>query len=185
MGTDDQKIVSLCKKNSSEGFDMLYQAYHRYVYTICYRSTYNTEDAKDLLQEVFIKVYRNIGSFAQSKPLLPWIRKITVNVCINHKQRAKTENLSLDLESFRNTVSAEEDIQSTVISGLMLSSVEKAVSTLPANERMAVILRHFDERSYDEIAGLMDRPVGTIKTYLYRGRRMIRDKLKQEGFWEV
>jgi RNA polymerase sigma-70 factor (ECF subfamily) len=71
------------------------------------------------------------------------------------------------------------------MSGLVLSSVEKAVSTLPPNEKTAVILRHFDERSYDEIAGLMDCPVGTIKTYLYRGRRMLRDRLIKEGLWEV
>ena len=182
---DDQKIITLCKKNKSDGFDMLYQAYYRYVYTLCYKSTYNTEDAKDLLQEVFIKVYRNIGSFTQTKPLLPWIRKITVNTCINHSQRGQNKDLSLDSESLQNTVLADGDIQETVISGIMLTSVEKAVSGLPANERTAIMLRHFDERSYDEIADLMDRPLGTVKTYLYRGRKMIRDKLKQEGFWEV
>jgi RNA polymerase sigma-70 factor, ECF subfamily len=187
--SDDAKIISLCKRNIREGFDALYNKYYRYVYTLCYRSSFCREDAADLMQEVFIKVYRNMDSFKENSPLLPWIKKITVNTCINHRSRSQQDKASLDSDSFPPAALADcktdIDPQKVSESAELLTSIEKAVSILPPYERTAVILRHFENKAYDEIATIMDCPIGTITTYIFRGRRLLREILKDEGIWEV
>jgi RNA polymerase sigma-70 factor (ECF subfamily) len=190
--TPDEKIVKLCQKNSREGFEMLFDRYRRYVYTICRRSTRHEQDALDLTQEVLWKIVRGIGGFDSKKPLTPWIRKITVNCCINHardKERereypvdfldpacgipeAVDEDLARSPERHRQTT---EDRQ----------RIGKALASLPGRERTAIILRHMEDRSYAEIAKLMDAPEGSVKTWIFRGRRMLKKELEDMQVWSI
>jgi len=72
----DQKIIKLCKKNKREGFELLFKKYERYIYSICYSYTYSQQDALDLVQEVFLRIYRNFEKVDEKKPVSPWIKKL-------------------------------------------------------------------------------------------------------------
>ncbi len=189
MEIQDEKIVRLCKKNNRDGYRMLYDKYKRYVYTLCYRSTFNQEDATDLLQEVFLKVFKALPRFDERKPLLPWIKRIAVNLLINYSKRNSRNEICTDfLEEDQGALipadyqeSPEERFQRVE----RFSAIEKSIVELPGNERTAIILRHFEGKSYEEIARLMTCPLGSVKTYLYRARRLLREKLIKKGLWEV
>ncbi len=190
MKQNDEKIVRLCMKKSREGYRMLYEKFYRYVYSLCYKSTYHHEDALDLVQEVFLKVFSKLESFDPKKPLMPWIRRITINILVNHANRTPKNVFALDFndEESQSLIGSarEEDLPERLIAGKETRGViEQAVAQLPGNERTAVVLRHFEGKSYEEIARLMDCPLGTVKTYLYRARKVMRDYLKAQGVWEV
>ncbi|MCX7774464.1 MAG: RNA polymerase sigma factor [Clostridia bacterium] len=189
MDISDDKIVRQCQKNSRDGYRLLFEKYRKYVYTLCYRSTFNQEDAMDLVQEVFIKVFRGMARFEAGKPILPWIKRITINVCINHSQRSPKNETAMDFQEEASVALLGQSHQAGPDERLQTnetrSAIEASIAELPGNERTAVILRHFEGRSYDEIAKVMAVPLGSVKTYLYRARRLLKESLVRKGIWEV
>lgn len=187
----DRKIAALCKKNKREGYDRLFETYERYIYGICFRFTNAREDALDLTQEVFIKIYRAMDKFDESKPLLPWIKRITVNTCLNHKRDSSAAALSLsqpidgDENTLENLLAGGRDVESEVMLSDTRNIIQESIKELPPHMRLAVILRHVKGLSYEEIGEAMASPLGTIKTYLHRGRGILKEKLKRHGVWEV
>ncbi len=192
MELPEQKIIKLCKKNKREGFELLFKKYEKYIYTICYSYTYSQQDALDLVQDIFLRIYRNFEKVDEKKPVLPWIKKITVNTCINFKRDNKNKALELSIHSNNE---GEKNLEDTVAdSGLTEDEViyldtrkvlEESIMELPKEVKMAVLLRHIKGLSYNEISELMECPVGTVKTYIFRGKRLLKDSLLRKGVWEV
>ena len=186
----DQTIVRLCQKNRREGFDLLFDRYRRYIYTICFRSTRNEQDALDLTQEVLWRIVRSIGRFDPKKPLTPWIRRISVNVCINHA-RAPDREQPTNFQDAENGIPevADEDpdrLPEQHHQRLELRErISEALATLPGPERTALILRHMEDRSYQEIAKMMEAPEGSVKTWIFRGRRLLKKKFEDMKIWGV
>ena len=187
---DDQKIVRLCQKNRREGFEQLFERYRRYIFTICFRSTRNEQDALDLTQEVLWRIVRSIGRFDAKKPLTPWIRRIAVNVCINHARAPDREQAT----DFQDTVNGFPEVVDESPERLpekhrqqseLRERISGALATLPGPERTALILRHMEDRSYQEIARIMEAPEGSVKTWIFRGRRLLKKKLEDMGIWGV
>lgn len=173
---------------SKDGFERLFNKYKRYVYKICYQYTRSNEDALDLTQEIFMKVYRNIDKVNVDKDLKPWIRRISVNTCINYK-RDKKEAISLESaengQSIIDTLRESKTTESIVLSRHFGERLKTYINDLQPEIRVAVILRHFEGASYKEIANSMQRPEGTVKTYIYKGRQQLIRKLKEEEILEV
>ena len=193
MGVDnpgDERIVRLCQKNSREGFELLFDRYRRYIHTICFRSTRNEQDALDLTQDVLWRIVRGIGRFDPKKPLTPWIRRITVNVCINHARAPDREQATDFLDPENGIPEAVDENPDNAPERHHQMTEEKerigeALANLPGPERTAVILRHMEDRSYAEIARLMDAPEGSVKAWIFRGRRLLKKKLEEMRIWEV
>lgn len=193
MEVPDQKIIKLCKKNKREGFELLFKKYERYIYSICYSYTYSQQDALDLVQEIFLRIYRNFGNVDERKPVLPLIKKIAINTCINYKRDTKNKASELSINS--NVDDSDRTLEDIVPdSGLTEDKVvyldtkkalEESIKELPEDIKMAVLLRHIKGLSYNEIAELMSCPVGTIKTYLYKGRKLLKESLVKKGIWEM
>lgn len=185
------KIITQCKQNNREGYNALFQKYEGYIYTICYHYTHSQEDALDLVQEVFIGIYKGMAKFEEGKPLIPWIKRITVNTCLNYLRGKKFTTVSLEQSvNYENTmretaVADSVNIENTVMLAQTREVLEEAIAVLPPNMKMAVILRHINGMSYEEISNAMSVPIGTIKTYLYRGRSILREKLQKYGVWEA
>jgi RNA polymerase sigma-70 factor (ECF subfamily) len=144
----------------------------------------------DLLQEVFIKIYKSIEGFKEGNPILPWIKRITVNTCLNYvRGRPDTISLNEEIDEENNTleslVPSGENVENEVIYSDTKRLIEKSIRKLPAEVRMAVILRHVKGMSYEEISKLMKCPLGTVKTYIYRGRETLRRELVKKGILEV
>jgi len=185
------KIIKQCKQNDRDGYNALFKKYEGYIYTICYHYTNSKEDALDLVQEVFIRIYRGMAKFEEGKPLQPWIKRITVNTCLNYVRSNKIATVSLNQSAnqegnvIENMVADSADVEKTVILAQTRSVLDETIATLPPEMKLAVILRHIDGMSYEEIGNAMSAPIGTVKNYLYRGRSILKAKLQQYGVWEV
>lgn len=186
----DDKIVKMCQKNSREGYELLFDRYRRYIYTICWRSTRNEQDALDLSQDILMRIVKHIGAFDARKPLTPWIRRIAVNVCINFA-RGPTREILVDYSDPDSGVPdvADSDPMGMPEKKQMMAEDKKmigeALSKLPGNERTALVLRHMEDRSYAEISSIMQVPEGTVKTWIFRGRRLLKAQLEQMNVWGV
>ncbi len=189
----DQKIIKLCKKNKREGFDLLFKKYERYIYTICYSYTYSQQDALDLVQDIFLRIYRNFEKVDEKKPLSPWVKKIAVNTCINFKRdnKNKASELSIHLSNNDSEKTIEESMadsgftEDEVVYLDTKKILEEAIMELPKEVKMAILLRNIKGLSYNEISELMECPVGTVKTYIFRGKKLLKDSLVRKGVWEV
>lgn len=186
----DQNIIRLCKKNKREGYELLYKKYENYIYKICYYYSQSKEDALDLLQEVYIKVFKSIGKFDNEKSILPWIKKISVNTCLNFVRLNKKNVVSLDTpvdddKTIESSLPSNESTENDVVYKDTREILEDSIRELPEEMRMAIILRHVKGMSYSEIGLMMSCPIGTVKTYIFRGRTLLKNSLKAKGVWEI
>lgn len=177
----DKSILQRCKKNDKNAFAELFKFYQNYLYKICYSYVHNEQQALDLMQEVFIKLYKNINKYDEQYPFHPWIRRITVNTCINEKRKQSpilvplsTDDDKMDVEE---QLAAEQDIEQEVERNDMARIIREHIDCLQEKQRMVIILRYYEDLSYEEIAELLHMPLGTVKTDLYRAKNALKDRL--------
>lgn len=189
MEVADKKIVQLCKSGKRDGYDLLVQKYERLIYGICCRYAASREDALDIMQEVYIKLFSSIERFNDERPLSPYVKKVTVNTCLNFLRSKGRRKEILDPDEdeklIEEAAASGESVEDEISYKDTRKVLEDAIKSLPEEMRMAVILRHVQNMSYDEVARTMGCPVGTVKTYIFRGRRLLKDKLLKMGVWEV
>jgi RNA polymerase sigma-70 factor (ECF subfamily) len=183
--TTDELLVERIKKGDTEAFRKLVKRYERYILNLVYRTIGDTNEAEDIAQEVFIKVYKNIRSFKGESKFLTWISKITVNLCMDklrEKVKNKEENIDEEVwslfaqhESFNPEVTAERHELQEII--------KKAIETLPEELRVVFVLRELENFSYDEISQMLNIPMGTVESRLYRARIKLRTYLKD--LWSI
>ncbi|WP_243098140.1 RNA polymerase sigma factor [Serpentinicella alkaliphila] len=187
MELSDEKIINLCLQNDIDGFNSLYSKYEKYIYRLCYYYTNSKEDSLDLLQDIYIKIYKAISTFDNKRPLIPWIKKISINTCQNYirdnKNNLGNKALSNNIDIIN--LQSNSDIEDIVEFIDTKKALVDAIRLLPEDIKSVVILRHVENLSYKEISEYMSIPIGTVKTYLFRGRKQIKDYLKKEGIWEV
>lgn len=145
----------------------------------------------DLLQEVYIRIYKGIQHFDGSRPFLPWLKTITVHECLNHirhqKSKMQSMHISMDDEghSLTDLIASTNSVEAEIAYLDTKKALTQGIQALPEDMKTAVILRHLESMSYQQIGEIMDIPIGTVKTYLFRGRRLLKDRLKNAGVWEV
>jgi len=189
--TDDRQLVLKCREGSEEAYRLLLSRYEGYVYSLCYRFAGDREDALELTQESLLKTVAGLNSYQVSRPFKPWLRRIVINVCLNFQRSRSPGMLSLDRASEEEF--SLNDILAEKREGDPLDQVEwleiqdalhLALERLPPPLRLVLALRHQEEMSYQEIAASTGLPMGTIKTYLFRGRTLLRKDLSNAYGWE-
>lgn len=175
----DEQIVTLCQRGRQEGFARLLLVYQEQVYRRAYSFVHQRDDALDLTQEVFLKVIRSIDSFTPGRPLWPWLRRITTNVSLNFL-RDRPALLSLDGTPDLPEPAGGDDPLEATVAAWNWNQIQTAMGRLPPLLRMAIVLHHMEGLSYEEVARAMEIPLGTVKTYLYRARRILRTELCRE-----
>src|SRR4030067_3268914 len=165
----DNKLIDGFLWGDEELFEKIVDNHKDYVYNLCYSFVKNREDARDISQQVFVKIYTGLRDFDTARPFKPWLRKIAVNACIDFfRERGDLEDLSLD--DVHEAVGA---INPSVLKGLVAKEiVDKILVSMPVQYRMDLSLRHTGEMSYNEIADSLDIPIGTVKTLIFRAREM-------------
>ncbi|MPQ30687.1 RNA polymerase sigma factor [Clostridium estertheticum] len=163
----------------------LFKIYERYLYSICYSYTQNEQDSLDIVQEIYIKVFKNISTFDEQRPFRPWIRRITVNTCINYKRNIKGNIISLNYEHasglcLEDTIVSDYNLEEEVQKKELKKIIKDGLINLPSNYRMVIALRYFDDLSYLEISELLNRPLGSIKTDLYRAKAILKKQLEND-----
>lgn len=178
----DRDIVRLCQQGRPEGFALLLEEYQGKVYRRAYSFLRHREDALDVTQEVFLRAARAIGHFQSDRPLWPWLRQVTTRACLNyirdHRQGPPTVSLD-DVQAQGEPAAAEGDPEQRALLAWDRAMLEQALASLPTVQRMVVVLRHQEHLSYGEIAQLLDLPLGTVKTYLFRARQALIKAMQQ------
>jgi len=176
----DQTIVKHCQAGRSDGFARLLLANQERVYRRAYSFLHHREDALDITQEVFVRTISAIRSFDPGRPVWPWLRRITTNLCLNHL-RDRPALLSLELAKGQPDRTAGSDPAEAALAHWDWQQVASAMARLPPLYRMALVLRHQEQLTYEEVARAMDLPLGTVKTYLFRGRQALKELTEERG----
>lgn len=176
-------IIKRCKKDDKSAFIELFRKYEKYLYRLCYSYVQNEQDALDIAQEVYIKVFNNLSGFDVKKPFHPWFRKIAVNTCLNFKRACRYDSISLnardeDDKALEEVVAANKDVESEVMDNELELIIRNGLESLKPKHRMVLALRYYEGLSYEEIAALLNEPLGTIKTNIYRARNILKEKLR-------
>lgn len=188
MDSTDVILIKKCKKQDKKALNELYKRHQAYVYRLCYGYTNKKEDALDLVQEIFIKVLKNLKTFDENRPFLPWLKKITVTTCLNFKRDSKTA-VSLDQvmtdrgETLKDALASQFNLENFVVFQETSQIVRRCINRIEEKYRMPLILRHQEDMTYEEISQALDLPLGTLKIHLYRGRKKLRNLLTEEGIW--
>lgn len=179
----DDEIVRLCQQGRPEGFSQLLQVYQGKVYRRAYSFLRNREDALDATQDVFLRLLPAISRFRPGSPLWPWLRRITTNTCLNRLRAEASRPERLPWDEALVDVQAEEsasDPQASAELAWDRDALDHALAQLPPVYRVVVVLRHEEDLTYEEIADLTKLPLGTVKTYLFRARKKLRESLRSE-----
>ena len=178
MNNSDSKRQPL-KEDDRQAFAELYHEHHSRVYSICQRMTQNVSEAEDLTQEVFIHLFRTIGSFRGESAFTTWLHRLTVNHVLMHfrKRRVRSERTTGNGDLPVQVVAGTSDPKRMrVVDRILLSEV---IAQLPEGYREAIILHDVEGLEHREIAQIRGRSIGTSKSQLYRGRTMLRALITQ------
>ena len=183
---DDVILVEKSKKGDKAAFEELVKLYSKYVYTNAFFILRDSHEAEDVSQEVFVKVYLSIKNFRGLSSFKTWIRKLTVNTCIDKlRVKSKTFDKKVSLESFEENyeyifTNLNHNIEKNFFTRETVKEVLNIIMSLDESYRVPLILRDLQDYSYREIAILIKKPIGTVKTNIHRARRIIKEKLKYE-----
>ena len=170
----EDMIRETCRVDPERGFRMLVEKFQSSMYWHIRRMVVSHEDAEDVLQETFIKIFRHLGDFREESSLSTWIYRITTNECIRFLNRRREETVS------------DEEIQADLMNKLMASEYvdydnamevkfQKAILTLPEKQRLVFNLRYYDELKYEEISRITDTKVETLKANYHFAKERIKE----------
>jgi len=172
----------LCRNAINSGgaqpFEEIFQLHHRRVYTLCLRMIGNAAEAEDLTQDVFVQVFRKLGSFRGESAFTTWLHRLAVNQVLMHfrKNHVRKEQLTEDGEFPGIMIDQNKFNRSPVLDRLALN---EAIVQLPHGYRMVFVLHDVEGLDHNEIASLLGCSIGTSKSQLYRARMRLRLLLKQ------
>lgn len=190
LSADDRQLILKCREMRQDAYHDLMHRYEGYIYSLCLSFAGNREDALDLTQETFIKVFQSLDSYQLNRPFKPWLRQVAVNNCVNFLNR-RTTPLFLDQPLADNkftlgdTLASGDDPAREIEWQETGRFLQEAIKKLPQEYRLLLFLRHQEGMSYQEIANETGVPLGTIKTHLFRARGALRKELSSYYGWEV
>ena len=172
----DEFLVSRCLKGDSEAFGQIVDRYQKTVFNLAFRMTRDYDDADDLSQTVFVKVYENLKKYNSRHKFYSWIYRITINETLNFiKRNKRTETIPESYESQDNSPEMETDIEESS------HLIDEALSELQDEYRILIIMRHFLNYSYTQIGETLELPEKKVKSRLYMARQILAKTLMQKG----
>ena len=172
------EIIESCRSGDRDAFRALYLLYKDRVYSISLYFFHGDQaTASDVTQQVFLKLMTSIGQFRGDAEFSTWLYRLVVNVCLDAARRRRPDAVIADrarMEAFAGPASQEEDYARAQ----MANSVRAAVSTLPPKFRIAVLLRYFEDLSYEQMAKALHCSMGTVASRLSRGHKILAERLR-------
>ena len=190
MKAEDLQLITRARRGDERAFRALLAKYERPVFSICLRMVRNREEAADLAQEAFVKVFAMLDRYNPDYAFSSWLFKITSNLCIDWLRKRRIETLAMDAP-----VSGEQgDIQrqfeapdlnpeQEYLKKEKMLQLSRAIEALPDHYRIMLLLRHEQHLSYEQIADTLDIPLGTVKARIHRAREMLKNRLAGTDFF--
>tara|TARA_B100000941_G_C28495894_1_gene550948 strand:- start:337 stop:933 length:597 start_codon:yes stop_codon:yes gene_type:complete len=180
----DKQLVERVRRGDKRAFDLLILKYQHKIISIVGRYLGDQNDVQDVSQETFIKAYRAIPNFRGESAFYTWLYRIAVNTAKNHlvSKSRRPPNIDVDIDDgeFQNNSAVlrdNESPQASLATRQMEQVIFRSIENLPSELRIAVTLREFDGLSYEEIAKIMNCPVGTVRSRIFRAREAIEKKI--------
>lgn len=188
MTEKERALLDRCCTGDAAAFEALISSYQKKVYNVAYRMLGNTDDASEIAQEVFIKIFRSIRQFKGEAAFSTWVYKIAVNMCLDELRRRKKSKVVYIDEAVRLE---DGDVEKQIPGELpgpeemaekneLRKIVEKAIGLLDEKHRCVIVLRDIQGMSYEEIARILGCPPGTVKSRINRARAALKDILKPQ-----
>jgi len=181
----DKSVIQRALDGDQSAFKEILNRYRGSIYNLIYKMVHNREETEDLVQEAFIKAFASLETFNEEYAFSTWLYKIAINNCIDHfrKRRLKTFSIDSPIESKNGTIKREFSDTSTLPDRPLLSKektklIEDAIENLPEKYRISIVLRHNEDKSYEEISQILGIPLGTVKARIFRAREMLKKQLK-------
>ena len=188
MVSNDTELIMQSQRGNMDAFEQLVQRYDKRVLTIAAGYVNCSDDAKDIYQEVFLRVYKGLPKFQYKSEFSTWLFRITTNVCLSHRMRGRRHShTSLDQNvndedgqphALKDTLSDNTTADQQAHDAEISTRVEQALKTLSPRQRMVFSLKHYDGYKLKEIAGMMNCSEGTVKKYLFEATARLRKQLK-------
>lgn len=176
LNTDDPKLVKQCLRGEPKAFETLVDRYQKVVFNVALRMVGDPEDAQDITQSVFLKVYENLESFDSQYKFFSWIYRIAVNESLNYLQTKKTTD-----ELDENLVAGGKPQDDSFHDDQMLQSLERALMRISFDQRVVLVLKHLQGLSYREIGYILDIPEKTVKSRLFSARQGLKEILSPKS----
>lgn len=184
---EDAHLIIRALKGDQSAFKRLRQKYHDAIYNLIYRIVREKEEVEDLTQEAFIKAFTSLNSFNEEYAFSTWLYKIATNNSIDYIRRKKLQTFSIDkpIESKDSDYSFElpdlaRGADQEMMSLQRKKMIDEAINDLPAKYRQVILLRHVEEKDYQEIAKMLHLPLGTVKAHIFRAREMLYRALRKK-----
>ena len=177
QGDVSPEMLEACRRGDREAFRALYEAHKDRVYSIAFYFFHADADAaSEVTQQVFLKLMREMTKFRGDAAFATWLYRLVVNACVDRSRRRRRDAVSADpvlLDRIPTNASHEDVFARHEVA----ASVQRAIGTLPAKLRAAILLRYFDDLSYADMATALNCSIGTVASRLSRGHRLLARKL--------
>ena len=181
----EQALVTSALEGDQKAYKALFEMYRQAIFHVTVKIVRNADEANDLVQETFIKAFGSLKTYDHNYRFSTWLYKIAANSSIDFLRKRKIDSLSLD----KPIVTKDGDIQMEIPDDTYnpeqylrnrerTVGIEDAIESLPEKYREVIVLRHKEDRSYEEIAASLKVPVGTVKARIFRARELLKKKLK-------
>lgn len=175
--TWDEVLVTQAKDGSPAARELIVDRHRAAVTSHARRMLRNTEDVEDAVQETFVKAFRALDSFDTKRPLAPWLMRICTNCCVDIIRSRRVQHDSLDAHEF-SLADEKAEVAAGAENRFLAETLRDAISHLPKQYRETIMLRHYSHMDVEEIAKKLGKPEGTIKSWLFRARAMLKKDLQ-------
>lgn len=185
--TEEQgpKKPQLTKAEKDQLFEREFLPHIDALYNFAFHLTYNEDDANDLVQETFLKAYRFANSYMEGTNAKAWLFKILKNAFINEYRKKSKQPTKVDYEEITSYHDSEDvvlvgslDLRQEIFQEMLGDEITKAINALPVDFRTVILLCDIEGFTYEEIAKIIDIPIGTVRSRLHRARQMLKDSLR-------
>ncbi|MBF0231941.1 MAG: sigma-70 family RNA polymerase sigma factor [Desulfamplus sp.] len=180
MKPDEKELIQDLMQGGDEAFELLVETYQKRLIAIACAITLDKEESLEIVQDVFLSVYQNIGTFREDSGLFTWMRKITVNLCLNWKRkwirRFKWYHQPLESDDSMSYAEYDKKTDSPESEYMEYESEQKImekIEQLPEKIRSVLVLKAFEQMSYEEIAQTLEINIGTVKSRLHYARKFL------------
>jgi RNA polymerase sigma-70 factor (ECF subfamily) len=177
--SSDHEIISQAQAGDLRAFETLYRKYERQVYRTAFAIVGNSQTAEEVLQDCFLRAYKHLHRLNGEPSISPWLHRVAVNLCYSRLRRDYLSQVMIPLESLSNRLfpsldpSPEESTQHSEVS----AAIQSGIAALDVKHRSVVVLYYLQEFSLEEVAYILDCPVGTVKSRLHYARRELSQRL--------